>query len=167
MSLPRAVADLAHVAATRNPEMVLLRNAVVDIVPKLPIGFLFLIVFGSHGQGAGRDDDFQSPAKLVVAAGTVAKDDRGDLQGDGFNEGEECYVVRVKKVATLVAESLARHQPAIKFLECGVEGIPDLLVGGKLAAREHCNLAWTAPKNLLLQWCKVIEGGETIRFELK
>jgi hypothetical protein len=112
-------------------------------------------------------DDVQSPAKLVVAAGAVVTDDRGDLQGDGFNESEGCYVVRGTNVVTLVAGSLARHQPAIKFLDCGVEGIPGVLVNGKLAAREHYTLAWIAPKNLLLQWRKVIESGETVRFALK
>ncbi|NIP94876.1 MAG: tetratricopeptide repeat protein, partial [Akkermansiaceae bacterium] len=56
-------------------------------------------------------DDYQQPARLEVRRGSVMKDDPGDLDGDGFNEGEGCYVVRGTEAVTLVAGEFTRHQP--------------------------------------------------------
>lgn len=112
-------------------------------------------------------EDFQVPAELAVRNGSVVKNDAGDLDGDGFNESEGCYVVRGGDSVTLVAGKTARHQPVIKFLGSKLNGIPDLLMNGNPAGKATYNLVPIGAKSLLLQWLSVIPAGERVEFTLK
>ncbi len=95
------------------------------------------------------------------------KDDPGDLDGDGFNEGEGCYVVRGTEAVTLVAGEFTRHQPVFKFLGSSVDGIPDLVVNGERAADSAYNLARTGVDSFVMQWLGTIEAGDEVDFVLE
>jgi len=111
--------------------------------------------------------DYQSPAKLRMRAGKVDTDEIGDLNADGYNESEGCYVVRGGRTVVLDAGGNDRMQPAIKFLGSGVNGIPDVLVDGKLAERSAYNLAWLEGDALLLHWLGTVSAGERMVFSLR
>jgi len=111
--------------------------------------------------------DYQSPAKLRMRAGKVVTDEIGDLNADGYNESEGCYVVRGGWTVVLDAGGNDRMQPAIKFLNSGVNGIPDVLVDGKLAERSAYNLAWLEGDALLLHWLGTVSAGERMVISLK
>ena len=111
--------------------------------------------------------DYQSPAKLRIRAGKMDTDEIGDLNADGYNESEGCYVVRGGRTVVLDAGGNDRMQPAIKFLGSGVNGIPDVLVDGKLAERSAYNLAWLEGDALLLHWLGTVSAGERMVFSLR
>lgn len=111
--------------------------------------------------------DYQSPAKLRMRAGKVDTDEIGDLNADGYNESEGCYVVRGGWTVVLDAGGNDRMQPAIKFLSSGVNGIPDVLVDGKLAERSAYNLAWVEGDALLLHWLGTVSAGERMVISLR
>jgi len=111
--------------------------------------------------------DYQSPAKLRMRAGKVDTDEIGDLNADGYNESEGCYVVRGGWTVVLDAGGNDRMQPAIKFLGSGVNGIPDVLVDGKLAERSAYNLAWVEGDALLLHWLGTVSAGERMVISLR
>jgi len=111
--------------------------------------------------------DYQVPAKLWVRAGKVVTDEVGDLNADGYNESEGCYTIRGGRTVVLDAGGSDRMQPAIKFLSSGVNGIPDVLVGGKLAERSAYNLAWLEGDALLLHWLGTVSAGERMVISLR
>ena len=111
--------------------------------------------------------DYQSPAKLWMRAGKVVTDEAGDLNADGYNESEGCYTIRGGRTVVLDAGGNDRMQPAIKFLGSGVNGIPDVLVDGKLAERSAYNLAWLEGDALLLHWLGTISAGERMVISLR
>ena len=111
--------------------------------------------------------DYQSPAKLRVRAGKVDPDEIGDLNGDGYNESEGCYVVRGGREIWLDPGQSDRMQPAFKFLDSGVNGLPDVLVNGQPVDRSSHNLAWLGPDILLLHWLGTVPAGERTVFSLR
>jgi len=111
--------------------------------------------------------DYQSPAKLRMRAGKVVTDEAGDLNADGYNESEGCYTIRGGRTVVLDAGGNDRMQPAIKFLGSGVNGIPDVLVDGKLAERSAYNLAWLEGDALLLHWLGTVSAGERMVISLR
>jgi len=111
--------------------------------------------------------DYQSPAKLGMRAGKVVTDEAGDLNADGYNESEGCYTIRGGRTVVLDAGGNDRMQPAIKFLGSGVNGIPDVLVDGKLAERSAYNLAWLEGDALLLHWLGTVSAGERMVISLR
>jgi hypothetical protein len=62
---------------------------------------------------------YRNPPKLAVKGGVLVLDDPGDLNKDGFNESEGCYVLRGEGPMELTCprESVL-HQPAFKFVGC-------------------------------------------------
>jgi len=111
--------------------------------------------------------DYQVPAKLWMQAGKVVTDEAGDLNADGYNESEGCYTIRGGRTVVLDAGGNDRMQPAIKFLGSGVNGIPDVLVDGKLAERSAYNLAWLEGDALLLHWLGTVSAGERMVISLR
>lgn len=111
--------------------------------------------------------DYQSPATLRVREGGIVRDDKGDLDRDGFNESEGCYVVKESKSVTLVAGGKKRHGPAIKFVAPKIEGLPEIQVNGERIERAAYNLAWVGTDTLILHWHGEIPAGEELAIELK
>ena len=111
--------------------------------------------------------DYQVPAKLWLRAGKVVRDEAGDLNADGYNESEGCYTVQGGRTVVLDAGGSDRMQPAIKFLGSGVNGIPDVVVNGKLAERSSYNLAWLEGDALLLHWLGTVSAGERMVVHLR
>ena len=111
--------------------------------------------------------DYQQPARIQVRGGHAVTDEAGDLDGDGYNEGEGCYVVRRGRSLVLNAGADDRIQPAIKFLATGVNGIPDVLVDGEVAGEESCRVSRLGTDSLLVHWLETVPAGERIVFSLR
>ena len=99
--------------------------------------------------------------------GHAVTDEAGDLDADGYNEGEGCYVVRRGRTGVLHAGSNDRIQPAIKFLATGVNGIPDVLVNGEVAGEGSCRVSRLGADSLLVHWLETVPAGERIVFSLR
>ena len=111
--------------------------------------------------------DYQQPARILVRGGHAVTDDAGDLNADGYNEGEGCYVVRGGRTVVLNAGGGDRIQPAIKFLATGVNGIPDVLVDGEVAGEERCRVARLGTDSLLVHWLGTVPAGKRVVFSLR
>lgn len=111
--------------------------------------------------------DYQQPARIEVREGHAVTDEAGDLDADGYNEGEGCYVVRRGRTVVLHAGPNDRIQPAIKFLATGVNGIPDVLVNGKVAGEGSCRVSRLGADSLLVHWLETVPAGERIVFSLR
>ena len=110
---------------------------------------------------------YQHPANLVINAGELVLDDSGDLNFDGYNEGEGCHVVRGTREVELRAGVYDRKDPVIKFVLPGFVGLPDVRIDGKIANSSSYNLSWAARDTLILRWNGTIPAGGRLRFALK
>ena len=95
------------------------------------------------------------------------KDQLGDLDGDGFNESEGCYVVSGSRTVILIAGERERIQPVIKFRQPAVNGLPQVIANGLVADRSAYNLAWAEHGALLLHWRASIPAGERLELLLR
>ena len=110
---------------------------------------------------------YQHPANLVINAGELVLDDSGDLNFDGYSEGEGCHVVRGTREVELRAGVYDRKDPVIKFVLPGFVGLPDVRIDGKIANSSSYNLSWAARDTLILRWNGTIPAGGRLRFALK
>lgn len=126
---------------------------------------------GEHEEEAGGAAthilDYREPAALHVPEGMIFKNDAGDLDGDGFNESEGCYVVSGGRLVILEAGKRKRFQPAIKFRRPTVNGLPEVIANGAVADRSVYNLAWLGSGALLLHWKENIPAGERLELHLR
>ena len=104
--------------------------------------------------------DYQQPARLSVQAGKLVRDDRGDLNGDGYNESEGCFVVAAngsKLSATLDAAGGPCFQPAIKVLDW--EGGPpeSVTINGKPIGQKGKANVSVVNNTLLVQLLTTLE----------
>jgi len=79
--------------------------------------------------------EYRTPPKLAVNGAALVTDDPGDLNQDGYNESEGCYVVRGEGAVDFSCQTGAvLHQPAFKIL--GHKGnVPEqVIIGGEDAA---------------------------------
>jgi hypothetical protein len=99
-------------------------------------------------------EDYRSPDRLAVAQGEVDKADAGDLDKDGFNEVEGCYVLKSSPTGTsftIHGSELARMEPVFKIKGWVGEAPSKIAVGGRgLDAGKGFNASHTK-EFLLLQ----------------
>jgi len=99
-------------------------------------------------------EDYRSPDRLAVTQGEVDKTDVGDLDKDGFNEVEGCYVLKSGLTGadfTLHGSKLARMQPVFKIKGWAGEAPAKIVVGDKESAEGKGFSASVAKEFLLLQ----------------
>ena len=80
-------------------------------------------------------NDYRSPDKLDVTQGKLDATDEGDLDADGFNEAEGCYVVKAAPAGvafTLHGAKVPRMAPAFK-IKGWPHGIPKTVTLGARA----------------------------------
>ena len=110
-------------------------------------------------------EDYRSPDALDVTMGGLVKDDAGDLDADGFNEGEGCYVLKAAPGGvefTLHGSKTPRIEPAFKVREWKGEPPTAVTLGThKLAAGEGFN-ASVADGVLMLQVLGQIKEDATL-----
>ena len=111
--------------------------------------------------------DYLDPARVRVRQGGIVRGDAGDLDGDGFNESEGCYVVRGARRVIVEAGERERVQPVIKFRRPPVTGLPDVIANGSVAGRPKYNLAWVDSGVLLLHWRGNIPSGGQLEVVLR
>ncbi len=111
--------------------------------------------------------DYREPARVRVPGGEAVKGEAGDLDGDGFNESEGCYVVSGSRTVILIAGERERIQPVIKFRQPAVNGLPQVIANGLVADRSAYNLAWAEHGALLLHWRASIPAGERLELLLR
>ena len=95
-------------------------------------------------------EDYRRPDRLAVAQGEVDKTDAGDLDKDGFNELEGCYVLKSGPTGTgftLHGSELPRMQPVFKIKGWVVKAPSKIVVGGKEleGERDSCLHSQGAP----------------------
>ena len=110
---------------------------------------------------------YQHPANLVIREGELVIDDSGDLNSDGYNEGEGCHVVRGAREVELRAGLHDRTDPVIKFVLPGLVGLPDVRIDGKIANSSCYNLSWVDRDTLILRWNGIVPAGGRARFALE
>ncbi|MFB3891484.1 MAG: hypothetical protein ACE15C_05610 [Phycisphaerae bacterium] len=121
-------------------------RAGMDIMPmfpdkKLPKGkttipFLFRIGddMNSAAAAAPYANDYRSPDKLDVAKGQADKADEGDLDKDGYNECEGCYVLKAAADGvefTIHGRETPRMRPAFKIKGWTGESVKAVSVANK------------------------------------
>ncbi len=100
--------------------------------------------------------EYRNPPAIVVKGATLVTDDPGDLNKDGFNESEGCYVLRGKGPVELACQAdTVLHQPAFKIL--GYEGAAPkkIAVGGV----ELPFVANSDNGKLIVQMLATVKGG--------
>lgn len=105
--------------------------------------------------------EYRNPPKLAVKDAALVTDDPGDLNNDGFNESEGCYVLRGEGAMELDCPTGAvLHQPAFKIL--GRKGaVPEqVTVGGTKAA--FVASAATNNRPLVVQVLGMVPGGTKV-----
>ena len=110
---------------------------------------------------------YQHPANLVIHEGELVIDDSGDLNFDGYNEGEGCHVVRGAREVELRAGVHDRTDPVIKFVLPGFVGLPVVRIDGKIANSSSYNLSWADRDTLILRWNGMVPAGGRARFALE
>ena len=110
---------------------------------------------------------YQHPANLVIHEGELVIDDSGDLNSDGYNEGEGCHVVRGAREVELRAGVHDRTDPVIKFVLPGFVGLPVVRIDGKIANSSSYNLSWVDRDTLILRWNGIVPAGGRARFALE
>ena len=110
---------------------------------------------------------YHHPANLVIPEGKLVIDDSGDLNSDGYNEGEGCHVVRGAREVELHAGAYDRTDPVIKFVLPGFVGLPDVRIDGKIANSSSYNLSWVDRDTLILRWNGTVPAGGRLRFALE
>jgi len=99
-------------------------------------------------------EDYRSPDRLAFVQGEVDRTDAGDLDKDGFNEMEGCYVLQSGPTGTgftLHGSELARMQPVFK-IKGWAGGAPlKIVVGGRELEGGKGFNASVAKEFLLLQ----------------
>ena len=97
-------------------------------------------------------EDYQQPARLSVEAGTSVPNDPGDLNGDGYNESQGCFVVQAdggRLKATLDATKRPCFQPALKVVGWKGDIPPAIRINGK-AAEEQVNFSLAGREDALV-----------------
>ncbi len=110
---------------------------------------------------------YQDPAELIAQGGNLVTDEPGDLNSDGYNEGEGCHVVRGTRAVEFRAGAYDRVDPVIKFVLPGFVGLPDVRIDGRIANSSSYNLCWERHDTLILRWNGTIPAGGRSLFTLE
>lgn len=79
-------------------------------------------------------EDYRSPDQLEVTKGKLEKSDKGDLDGDGFNESEGCYVLKSGAGGVafrLQGKATPRMSPVFKVKDWQGDTPKAITLGGK------------------------------------
>ncbi|MBM4042471.1 MAG: hypothetical protein FJ290_28600 [Planctomycetes bacterium] len=103
---------------------------------KTAIPFLFRISddMNSAATAASYANDYRSPDKLEVSKGTVDTADEGDLDRDGYNESEGCYVLRAGAdgvAFTIHGKQTPRMKPAFKIKGWPGDSVPAVTINAR------------------------------------
>jgi len=127
-------------------------------VPKgrdtIPLMMRFADDMNGEKLAAPYAEDYRWPDRLALAQGEVDKTDAGDLDKDGFNEVEGCYVLKSGPAGTsftLHGSELARIQPVFKIKGWEGEAPSKIVLGGRELQRGKGFNASLAKEFLLLQ----------------
>jgi hypothetical protein len=103
--------------------------------------------------------EYRHPPRLTAEGAALVTDDPGDLNKDGFNESEGCYVLRGPGPVELVCETGAvLHQPAFKIIGPKRPAPEKVTVGGDEAAF----VAGAANGETVVQVLATVKGGAKI-----
>jgi len=110
-------------------------------------------------------EDYQFPDTLSVSVGSRVTDDSGDLNGDGYNESEGCYVLLADdgKVAfTIDATETVRYQPAFKITGWTGDVPTSVAIDGTTAEVGQDYNAAVVPETdiIMFQVLKALKGGK-------
>lgn len=127
-------------------------------VPKgrdsIPLMMRFADDMNGEKLAAPYAEDYRKPDRLAVAQGEVDRTDAGDLDQDGFNEREGCYVLKSGRAGTaftIRGSELARMQHVFKIKGWKGEAPSKIVVGGRELEGGKGFNASVAKELLLLQ----------------
>jgi len=139
------------------------------VVPKgrdsIPLMMRFADDMNGESLATPYAEDYRSPDQLAFVQGDVDKTDVGDLDKDGFNEVEGCYVLKSGPTGThftLHASDRARMQPAFKIKGWTGEAPAKIALGAReLEAGKGFN-ASVERDILLLQILELVRAEATV-----
>lgn len=123
----------------------------------------FLVELAAKETKAVLAKQYESPGSVQPVRGQVVRDDKGDWNGDGYNEGEGCFVLKASRRFKLRAGSAGLHDPVIKILKADVQGIPQVLVNGKPLGEA----ARIGVDTILVRWSARLEPEQVAEVELR
>jgi hypothetical protein len=102
---------------------------------------------------------YRQPSRMQLSKGELVKNDPGDLDADGFNESEGCWVLRSKSAVELTfpKRDHALFAPVFKILDWSALPPKTVSVNGK----EVPAVSAVLDGNLLLQVIGTLEGSTT------
>jgi len=102
---------------------------------------------------------YRQPPRVQPSKGELVKNDPGDLDADGFNESEGCWVLRSKNAVELTFPNRdhALFAPVFKILDWSALPPRTVRVNGK----EVPAVSAVLDGNLLLQVTGTLEGSTT------
>jgi hypothetical protein len=102
---------------------------------------------------------YRQPARLQMSKGELVKNDPGDLDANGFNESEGCWVLRSKNAVELTfpQANTALFTPVFKVLDWS--GLPPKTV--RVNGKEVPALSAMLNGNLVLQVIGTLESSTT------
>lgn len=106
---------------------------------------------------------YREPGTVTPQDGKIVRGDPGDWNGDGFNEGEGCFVLRGSSKFSLKAGSAGLQDPAIKILAPKGQGLSEILVNGSLVG-EAARVGLDA---ILVSWRGSLKAGQAVEVELR
>ena len=116
----------------------------------------------SFAAGLPYVEDYRNPTKLTVSGGELVRNSIGDLNGDGYNESQGCFVVRADgKQLDLTMDATDRpcFQPAFCVENWSGSKTPQVTIDGKpaeLGSSANISIVGTTA---LIQLLNKIDGG--------
>jgi len=110
--------------------------------------------------------DYRSPDKLAVKAGQPVTDDEGDIDTDGYNETEGCYVLKAAPGGvefTLHGSKTPRIEPAFKVKSWKGRRPKTVTLGGSKLAAGTDFVADVKDNTLVIQVQKTVSEDADIR----
>ncbi len=105
--------------------------------------------------------DYRAPARVSVARGALITDDAGDLNQDGFNEAEGCYVLWAEDGSadfTLASGEVTHYWPILKVLNWPGEAPASITVDDRELSTGSDFLAHADASVLIIQLLKPVSG---------
>ena len=105
--------------------------------------------------------DYRAPARVTVARGALITDDVGDLNQDGFNEAEGCYVLSAEDGSvgfTLASGEVTHYWPILKVLNWPGAAPANITVNDRELSRGSDFLAHADANVLIIQLLEPVSG---------
>jgi len=110
--------------------------------------------------------DYRNPATVTMARGTLITDDPGDLNADGFNEAEGCYVLSAENGSvefTLAGGEVTHYWPILKVLNWPGATPANITVNDRELSNGSDFLAHTDASVLIIQLLEPVSGETAVR----